>query len=138
MKRTELEQFIIDNELLQNNVRSNPGIYAITIDNYIAYIGQSRNVRERCGQHIYNTENAGFNNEKKYLLLLAAKYGGHNVDCVGLSYGEIDGLLEAEAYYINEYEPCLNINTPKGKNDISNLKIEDVLANLKWKVKETE
>lgn len=132
MKRSDLSEFITTNDLLKRNIREQPGIYAITIDNYIAYIGQSKNVRQRCEQHIYNTENATFNQEKKYLLLLSAKLGGHHIDCVGISYGEVDGLLEAEAYYINEYEPCLNINTPKGKNDISGLKIEDVLSQLRW------
>lgn len=134
MKRVDLEDFIKENNLLTKNIHNSPGIYAITIDDYIVYIGQSKNVRERCSQHIYNIENAAFIKEKKYFLLLAAKFGGHDIDCIGISYGGEDALLEAEAHFINEYDPCLNINKPKGKNDISDLKIEDVLSKLRWRV----
>lgn len=74
-----------------------------------------------------------FNQEKKYLLLLAAQLGGHRVDCVGIKYSEIKDLKELEDYYIEKFNPCLNILTPHGKNDISELKIEDVLSNLQWK-----
>ena len=85
MKRTEINDFIKENNLLET-CKESAGIYAITIDNYVAYIGQSKNIFQRCSQHIYNIENAGFNHEKKYELLLAAKLGGHKIDCHYLEY----------------------------------------------------
>ena len=72
VKRTEINDFIRENNLLET-CKESAGIYAITIDNYVAYVGQSKNIFQRCSQHIYNIENAGFNHEKKYELLLAAK-----------------------------------------------------------------
>lgn len=39
MKYTELNKFIDKNHLLEKNVKSAPGFYAITIDGYIVYIG---------------------------------------------------------------------------------------------------
>lgn len=132
MKYTEVTKFITKENLLTNNILKSPGIYAITIDNYIVYIGQSKNVYERATQHIYNTENATFNKEQKYLLLLSAKLGGHKVDVLGLEYLDPEVLSETEDKYIEKYNPCLNILTPYGKQDISKLKIEDVLNKLTW------
>ena len=133
MKRNEITDFVVENELLQDTVLKRSGIYVITIDNCIVYVGQSKNVYERCCQHIYNTQNAILNQEKKYLLLLSAQLGGHKVDCVGVRYCDIDCLDEMENKYIEKYTPCLNILTPYGQQDISNLKIEDVFARLLWK-----
>lgn len=130
MKYTEIEQFVKKNNLLQG-VEEKSGIYAITLDNKIVYIGQSKNIYFRCCQHIYNTENATFNKEKKYLLLLAAKLGGHNVDCIPIDYADPDCLTELENLYIEQYSPMLNILTPHGKQDITKLKIEDLLEGIK-------
>lgn len=130
MKYNELDKFIDENNLLLDNVQEKPGIYAITIDNKVAYVGQSENVYNRCSRHIYNIENAMLNQEKKYLLLLSAKLGGHYVDCIGLAYGDEDELRIAEDHFINEYDPMLNIYKPKGKNDISELKIEELLKGI--------
>lgn len=75
MKRADLREYILDNGLLES-AYNEPGIYAITIDDYIAYIGQSKDVYRRCAQHIYNIENAAFaNTERKYVLLLSARLG---------------------------------------------------------------
>jgi hypothetical protein len=70
------------------------------------------------------------NQEQKYLLLLSAKLGGHNIDCIGIEYCPEDELREREDRWIEMEEPILNILTPTGKHDISNLKIEDVLNNV--------
>ena len=139
MKRSELQDYIFSYGLLYNVIPT-AGIYAITIDDCIAYVGKSKTMYERCSQHIYNMENAIFNNEKKYYLLLAAKYGGHKVDCVTLAIGEEDGLTEAEAYYINKINPPLNIKIPgHPDNNIDDLKIEELIELLSWRVvNETE
>jgi hypothetical protein len=70
--------------------------------------------------------------EHKYLLLLSALLGGHQVDCRSIEYVDEDILREKEDYYIDYYTPCLNILTPSGKQDITHLKIEDVLNSLKY------
>lgn len=130
MKRTELANFIYENRLLRD-VYNGPGVYAITVDDKIAYIGQSKNMIERCSQHIYHTENAIFNQEKKYLLLLSAKLGGHKIDCKTIAYGELDGLIQGESYFINKYCPPLNIKIPgRGYNDIEDLTIEELMDKL--------
>lgn len=133
MKRDQIEEYIVDNGLLKDCLPQS-GIYAITIDNIVVYIGQSKNVYQRCSQHIYNIENAALNKEQKYLLLLSAKLGGHKIDCMSLEYCNIESLNEKENFWIAGVKPCLNILTPYGKQDISKLKIEDVLkvVNDKW------
>lgn len=131
MKRDELQDYIYSNGLLER-CYNRPGIYAITIDNGIVYVGQSKDLYQRCSQHIYNIENAFFNKEKKYELLLAARIGGCRVDCQPIRYCEEEELREYEDRYIEELEPCLNILTPTGKNDISNLTIREVFEKIKF------
>lgn len=132
MKKSDLNDFIYENGLL-SQVRPQPGIYAITIDNKVAYIGQSKNMWERCSQHIYNIENAMLNQEKKYLLLLAAKLGGHKIDCISIANCTLEGLIKGETYYIDRVKPPLNIKMPGNPdNNIDSLKIEDLLGLLEW------
>lgn len=133
MRRDQLDKYIKDNNLLQS-CKEHSGIYAITIDKGIVYVGKSKNLYQRCSQHIYNTENAILNQEKKYLLLLSAKLGGHSIDCYALEYCDTDMLTEREDYFIEYLDPCLNILTPTGKNDISGLKIEDVLNRIQYSI----
>lgn len=131
MKLTEIEKFIKENQLLRG-VEPLPGIYAITINDYIAYVGKSKNLYQRCSQHIYYTQNAVFNKEKKYELLYAAQMGGLKVDCCYIRYCDEDELSELEDKYIEELMPPLNILTPIGKQDISNLNIFDLKDKLKY------
>lgn len=129
MKQSEVEQFISENNLLKD-LRSSSGIYAITIDKRIVYVGQSINVRQRCMNHIYLIENAYFSKEKKYRLLLSAKLGGHDIDCIDLVYCAPTELDSMEDYFIEMYKPPLNILTPHGKNKVNDLMIEDLLSIL--------
>ena len=125
MKRTEIIDFIRENNLLET-CKESAGIYAITIDNYVAYEKKKKNIFQRCSQHIYNIENAGLNHEKKYELLLAAKLGGHKIDCHYLEYCDEDKLTERENYWIENVMPPLNILTPLGKQDISKMSITEL------------
>ena len=128
MKRQDLEDFIIDNGLLSTIPAFAAGIYAITIDDCIVYIGESISLMRRCSDHIYNIENAMLTQEKKYLLLLAAKLGGHNIDCQLLETCNPAERLEREKLFITSVKPILNINIPGEKRqDLDNLRIEDVL-----------
>lgn len=126
MRLEDLDDFIDEHSLLLY-CKQKPGIYCIAVDMKIVYIGKSKNVYQRCRSHIYNIQNAMFNQEKKYLLLLSAFLGGHLVDCFPIQYCDIDCLSELEDRYIDEYNPKLNILTPTGKNDISGMKIEQLL-----------
>lgn len=126
MKLEDLDKFIYEQDLLRD-VEDKPGIYAITIDKRIVYVGQSKNIYQRCRSHIYNIFNAMYNKEKKYQLLLSAWLGGHRVDCFWCEYCDIDQLKEKENEWIEIYKPKLNILTPTGKNDISELRIEQLL-----------
>lgn len=126
MRFAELPSYIEDNELLMD-CRNECGIYAITVDSKIVYIGKSQNIFRRCAQHIYNIQNAALNQEKKYLLLLAAQLGGLWVDCITIDTCKEDQLAELESYYIDHYNPPLNILTPSGKQDISDRTIRDLL-----------
>ena len=131
MKRSELQEYIFDNGLLED-CKESSGIYTITIDRGVVYVGQSKNIYQRCSQHIYNIQNAILNKEKKYELLLAAQLGGHIVDCYYIEYCPQSELDEKESYWIGKLKPCLNILTPEGKQDINNLKIEDVLEKIRF------
>ena len=126
MKLEDLDKFIYEQDLLRD-VEEKAGIYAITIDKRVVYVGQSKNIYQRCRSHIYNIFNAMYNKEKKYQLLLSAWLGGHRIDCFQLDYCDIDQLKEKENEWIKIYKPKLNILTPTGKNDISELRIEQLL-----------
>lgn len=130
MKYTEIETYVKDNRLLEFCSKQS-GIYAIIVDNVIVYIGQAKNIYQRGCQHIYNTQNAMLNQEKKYLLLLAAQLGGHNIDCFPLEFCDEDMLRLRENYWIESEKPILNILTPSGKQEIDNLKIEDLLNEVR-------
>lgn len=137
MKYTEIEGYVAANELLQG-IGEEPGIYAITVDEQIVYVGMSKNLYQRCCQHIYHTQNAMLNGEQKYLLLLSAQLGGHNVDCIPLEYCDISVLRELEDRWIELESPILNILTPTGKHDISELKIEDLIADVQNRMGQTD
>ena len=126
MKLEDLDKFIYEQDLLRD-VEEKAGIYAITIDKRVVYVGQSKNIYQRCRSHIYNIFNAMYNKEKKYQLLLSAWLGGHRIDCFQLDYCDIDQLKEKENEWIKIYKPKLNILTPTGKNNISELRIEQLL-----------
>lgn len=126
MKYTELDNYVKEHGLLVD-VEAKPGIYAITVDNVIVYIGQSDNVKRRCGQHIYKTQNGMIIGERKYELLLAAQLGGHRVDCRVLKYCSEDELLDLETSYINICNPLLNIQKSKNGKNVYNLKIDDII-----------
>lgn len=78
--------------------------------------------------------NAMLNNEKKYELLLSAKLGGYKVDCIQLETCEEYELRELEDRWIEQLMPPLNIQTPLGKNDISNLTILGLIYKLTYRV----
>lgn len=137
MKYTELDKYVEDNHLLEKNVYNQAGIYAITIDNRIAYVGESKDLRRRCKEHLYNMENASFlKKEPKYSLLLSAKLGGHKIDCMPIKYCGEDELREREKHYIEKFEPPLNSIGTGSRKDLSETKIEEVIFALGWEIEQ--
>lgn len=57
--------------------------------------------------------------EQKYLLLLSAQIGGHNIDCYTIEVCAPELLTERENYYIEAFKPCLNINVVGARQDIT-------------------
>lgn len=135
MKVSETKDYCYANGYL-SRVREDehPGIYAITIDNFIVYVGQSRHPRERAEQHIYKMVNAFFNKEKKYQLLEAADLCGFKVDVQMIFNCDVNDLITKERALIGQLMPPLNQDTPNGMIDISGLTLITMLAKAEYKL----
>ena len=137
MKYKDLNNYIEDNGLLKTNVKSAPGIYVITIDGYVAAIRDSfHNVRQDCGQVLYEMENAVLTQRYEYLLLYAAKIGGHDIDCVGLEYLPKEQLTKRRIALQQLYEPFLD-KFRYSENPYA-FKIEDLIHSLKYTITQKE
>ena len=81
---------------------SNSGIYKITcITNNKIYIGQSKNVQYRFGQHILLlNRRIHFN---KHLQYAFDKYGKENFKFDVIEYCDESVLTDRESYWINQY-----------------------------------
>lgn len=97
-----------------------PGIYKISIDNQIVYIGKSTNMLRRLAQHYVGVKTES---KHKYRILAEAKRYKHNVNFDVLYYAvELTPRLleeeigEKEGEYIRAYMPDLNIQIPKAEN----------------------
>ena len=95
-----------------------PGIYKISIDGIVAYIGKSDNMLWRLAQH-YTSLRSG-DTAHKYQILREAKRREHRVTFEVLCYAKSkskDDLEEelgaAEGYYIRKLRPLLNTQIPK-------------------------
>ena len=116
MKRLSARKFIKENGLCEG-VKKVSGIYAITIDNRIVYIGQAINMESRTRKHIRHMIN-GYQREK-YALLNAVRLLQHNVDCREVKECDKEELAKFEHAYIqNLFLPLntlLSNNSPKPK-----------------------
>lgn len=97
-----------------------PGIYQISIDGQIVYIGKSKNMLRRLAQHWVGISTES---ERKYRILAEAKRHKHRVSCDVLYYAvELtpklieEELGEKEGEYIRELKPVLNTQIPKADN----------------------
>lgn len=109
------------------------GIYCITIDGKIAYIGQSGNMLNRIASHMGNIEmpQSQEYNSKKYRLLRLAKEEGHQIGFDVLFYcGRLDlNRLEKDA--ILNYMPPLNTKIPGHPDQrITSLTLPQLLEKL--------
>lgn len=96
------------------------GIYSISIDDKLVYIGKSHNMLKRLAQHMVGIK---LETEKKYMILEEKKRGGCSINfdvmyyAKGEDYDSIDeeiGMREGEL--IREYMPPLNTQIPDKDN----------------------
>lgn len=93
-------------EYEQRRIIDSSGIYAITVDNYVMYVGQSKNLERRFSQHCAALESL---NENKYRILREAEQLGHTIDFVCLdNQVSVSELEMREADFIKYYQPPLN------------------------------
>lgn len=93
------------------------GIYRITIDGIIVYIGKSKNMMWRLAEHYVAMK---LPEGHKYIVMSEAKKKGHHVrfekiyDAKSTLPSEIEEEIgEAEGRYIRQYMPPLNTQIPK-------------------------
>lgn len=115
------------------------GIYCITVDKKIVYVGKSRNMLKRIAQHMYEIE---YNNKKNMYKVLKQLKSTHQIGFDVLTVTDEDDkqLGRAEAYAIHHHNPCLNIQHPhlddymkydydKRAKNISAKEVEEILDN---------
>ena len=97
-----------------------PGIYQISIDGQIVYVGKSKNMLRRLAQHWVGIKTES---ERKYRILAEAKRHRHAVGFSVLYYAvELtpklieEELGEKEGEFIREIKPVLNTQIPKADN----------------------
>lgn len=134
-----IAQLIIENERLQPNyitladiveddIESISGIYGILIDNYLVYIGRSKNIQIRWNQHKKGIEKSP---EKKYELLREALQCGHTIHFVVLEYCDNSELKIKERENILKYEcPPLNSELPTGRRAIGNYTLQTLFNSV--------
>ena len=96
------------------------GIYSITMNGVVVYIGKSKNMLWRIAQHYVGIRTLS---EHKYRLIAEAQRQGYtanfHVVCYAHSVRKADieeELGEAEGYYIRKYKPILNTQIPNESN----------------------
>ena len=113
----------IYNKYLQQNWCQkflNAGIYSISINNKIVYVGKSTNMLYRMAEHWASMT---YPKENKYRVLSEAKCRNYNVkfDVLYCAKSQTRNELEeeigeAEGYFIRKFRPPLNYQIPKEEN----------------------
>ena len=108
-------------------IKNSSGIYAITIDDYVVYIGQAKNLESRTRGHIRHIINGHKRN--KYVLLNSARLLGHKINCCVVEECDAGRLNDLETTYINKY--CPPLNSKKSLIGVaSDLTLDDLLEKL--------
>lgn len=123
-----------------------PGIYCISINGQIVYIGKSKNMLRRLAQHWVGIKTGS---ERKYRILAEAKQRHHKVSFDVCYYAvESDPELlekelgEKEGEFIRKEKPVLNTQIPKAENwrnyDVNKtantITLPDILQQQKQKI----
>ena len=118
-----------------HDVGSESGIYAITVDGYVAYVGQSKDMQRRCFGHIYRALNKTPLSRKKYRILGDAWINKHAIDCKMLERCSESELDAKEKEMLKKYDPPLNTRMPDGPRDIREMTLQKLMTILKKRVK---
>ena len=96
------------------------GVYSITVNNKIVYVGKSTNILYRMAEHWCSMGNP---KENKYKVLAEAKRRNYNVkfnvlySAKSKNKSEIEEEIgEREGYFIRLFQPPLNYLIPKEEN----------------------
>lgn len=121
---------LLQRDGLMNYLTPTPGCYAITLNSKIVYVGQSKRVLYRCGEHYYHCLNdwshTGQGTNYKYTLLKEAIDSGR----YKIGFYQIDTNPENEEALIEQSgNPIMNIKIKgKNRNDIYKIKtIEELM-----------
>ena len=94
-----------------------PGIYAISVDAHIVYIGKSMNMLKRVAEHYVGIKKRS---EHKYQVLADTQQCGHRIGFDVLYYASsqnskdiFEEIGEMEGEFIRKYRPALNYQIPK-------------------------
>ena len=97
-----------------------PGIYKISIDGIIVYVGKSDDMLWRLAQHYAEFR---YPKSHKYKIFFEAKRKGHRVKFEVLYYAKskwkkaiTEEIGEAEGFFIRALQPPLNYQIPKESN----------------------
>lgn len=134
MKRLSARKFIKENGLCEG-VKKVSGIYAITIDNRIVYIGQAENMESRTRKHIRNMING--HPREKYKLMNAVWLLRHRVDCREVKECDEEELTKLEHAYLRDLVLPLNTMLSNTSPKPKELSPEELLGMLdqceEWK-----
>ena len=97
-----------------------PGIYSISIDDQLVYIGKSKNMLRRLAQHWVGIKTGS---ERQYRILAEAQRKGHTINFDVLYYaqkkspsGIEEEIGQKEGEYIRAKMPVLNRQVPKSED----------------------
>lgn len=97
-----------------------PGIYSISIDDHLVYIGKSENMLMRIAQHYAGIK---MESERKYRILAEAWRKGHKITFDVVCYAQEthyraieEEIGRKEGEYIRQFLPPLNHQIPKENN----------------------
>lgn len=92
------------------------GLYSVSIDGKLVYIGKSTDMVTRIANHMYHIDYQDQPKTNKYVQLYRAKEDGHKVSFdLLLKCSESEVSVE-EAKMIRQYLPALNTQIPKIEN----------------------
>lgn len=114
-KKEELARYeaLILDKCPKNKYNNRKGLYQITVNDKIIYIGKSNNILYRLANHLYEIDNN--NKSKKYILLRSLRQAGYRIKFDVYQYMDNSDDTEisvAEAIEIRKHLPVLNLQIP--------------------------
>jgi hypothetical protein len=84
------------------------GVYKITSDNLVLYVGQSKQLNNRISKHksFIKNPDSKWNIHKKLYDTINTQYPNYTISII--EECSVDKLIERENYWINELKPILN------------------------------